>query len=1041
MHVAVVMMKRFHLLLTALCLCLTLSAAYGQFAFFKPKTQVGLLLDATAVRPGETVMAGVRLEMPDKWHTYWRAPGEVGKATEISWKLPPGITAGEIRWPLPKRMVAWDLISFEYAHEVVLLVPLTVGQEVKGPQRITAQVSWLECETDGSCVPGKGEASAGFAVGAERKASPQAEEIRKWAAKLPRPAPAMLHAAARWEGPAKDNKRHVLIEWETKDAKGATGDFWSYHAGNDWQMHPKLEPVEAGADRRVIRKRIDLLEGSWPQELRGMIVDETAGKTGLEITLPIAAAKFAAKPAAQPATAVPTAVPALPSLGLPNPFGDLAGPQTKVDLVFEAAQAGRGTEFWAALKFDVEAPWHIYWRNPGSPYGLPIKLEWELPAGITVAATRWPVPERKEYDDPATDGTYLSYELNGENVLLARIRVAPSVKGEQELRAKVSWAECQKGDCVPRDRTLSARVVIGDEFQAGPAADRFPAWLAKADKPQPQDFSATARWETEPVDGKRNLLIALADGATNVDFYPDLGAGWSIAARSEVTPTDGGGVVVRKVVTSAADEWPQEFAGILVNDPDAPGRSAHEVRIAIGDGATAATAGGVGAAAATGSPVPAGTERSLIVWLLFAFVGGLILNIMPCVLPVISLKILGFVNQANEEPATVRRLGFVYTLGVLVSFLALAGLVIAVQKAGDTAVWGMQFGNPVFVVCLTTIVTLVALNLFGVFEITLSSGTMTAANSLASKHGPAGAFFNGILTTVLATPCTAPFLIGALGFAFTQPAAIIVLVFLTVGLGLASPYLFLSCNPKWLKHLPKPGNWMVRFKEAMGFPMLATAFWLLSIAARRFGVDGVLWLGFFLVMVSLAAWIWGSFVQRGGRRRGLSMLLALGCVAAGYVVALENNLRWRDPAPVATATAGAAGSASLLVNPKQKGPDGIKWYPWSHAAIAEAQSQGHPVLVDFTAKWCVTCIANKASSIEIESTRAKLKELNFISLIGDATEAPPDIREELVRFRRPGVPLVLVYPADPAREPVVLPTVLTPGIVHEALERAAKSGS
>ena len=274
--------------------------------------------------------------------------------------------------------------------------------------------------------------------------------------------------------------------------------------------------------------------------------------------------------------------------------------------------------------------------------------------------------------------------------------------------------------------------------------------------------------------------------------------------------------------------------------------------------------------------------------LLYAFVGGLILNIMPCVLPVIALKILGFVSEARSEPRRVRNLGLIYALGVLVSFLALAGIVIGVKAAGHHAGWGMQFGSPIFVVCLTTLVTLVALNLFGVFEITLGGRTLDVAGNLASRHGASGAFFNGVLATTLATPCTAPFLAPALGFAFSQSAATIILIFLFVGIGLASPYVLLSCNPALLKFLPKPGAWMEKFKVAMGFPMLATVVWLFNVAMSDYGAR-VFWLGVFLVVVALAAWIFGEFVQRGRKGKRMAFAIVLILLIGGYAYALENR--------------------------------------------------------------------------------------------------------------------------------------------------------
>ena len=319
-----------------------------------------------------------------------------------------------------------------------------------------------------------------------------------------------------------------------------------------------------------------------------------------------------------------------------------------------------------------------------------------------------------------------------------------------------------------------------------------------------------------------------------------------------------------------------------------------------------------------------------------------------------------------------------------------------------------------------------ALNLFGVFEVTLGGRTLNAAGELASRHGAPGAFFNGLLATALATPCTAPFLAPALGFAFAQPAPVILLVFLFVGLGLAAPYVLLSCNPALLKFLPKPGAWMEKFKIAMGFPMLATAIWLFNLAGDDYGKN-VFWLGIFLVTVALAAWIFGEFVQRGSQRRGLARSVVTVLLVGGYFGFLEGQLDWRHPVPV-MASAGAA----------QNPAGGIDWQPWSPEAVAQARAAGKPVLVDFTADWCLTCQVNKKLAIEIPSVRAKLKELNAVALVADYTHFSDAITAELNRHDRAGVPLVLVYPKNPDEPAIVLPAILTPGMVLNALNRAAE---
>jgi thiol:disulfide interchange protein DsbD len=334
---------------------------------------------------------------------------------------------------------------------------------------------------------------------------------------------------------------------------------------------------------------------------------------------------------------------------------------------------------------------------------------------------------------------------------------------------------------------------------------------------------------------------------------------------------------------------------------------------------------------------------------------------------------------------------------------------------------------------MTVLVTLVALNLFGLFEVNLSGGIMGAAGTLASKHGPAGAFFNGVLATMLATPCTAPFLSIALGFAVVQKPPVILLTFFTIGLGLALPYVVLSWHPAWLKLLPKPGAWMEKFKITMGFPMLATAIWLASILPAHYG-QRAWWLGIFLLMVALAAWVFGEFVQRGRSRRGLAAFITLGLLATGYALVLEGQLGWRSPA--------AQENAAASGEPKS---GEIAWAPWSPQAVAEARAQRRPILVDFTAKWCVTCNGIVKPALETPAISNALVKLNAVALLADYTKTPQDMTAELNRYGRAGVPLVLVYPKNPDAPAIVLPDpspLRAPShyttVVLEALERAGQ---
>jgi thiol:disulfide interchange protein/DsbC/DsbD-like thiol-disulfide interchange protein len=717
-------------------------------------------------------------------------------------------------------------------------------------------------------------------------------------------------------------------------------------------------------------------------------------------------------------------------LSLSAPRTHAAGPPaTQVAVLIDHEVARPGDTVLAGLRMTMMPPWHVYWRNPG--IGIPPEVNWTLPAGITTGEFQWPVPHKYLSKQPVFKDQ-ATYEYSGEVILPFQFKLAPGVaKGTHTLTGKVEWLECiTDGLCVRQKATVSVALSVGDAAKPSASA---PA-LAKAQQLLPKlkpDLVATARWEAPAgTNDSRPLLIEWNTSAPKPDFFPYGGEGFEVAGPTEVVSNAGGKTVLRKQVKKTEGDWPKQLLGLLVERADEPHPTGYEANLLVSDGTPAVATAAGGKQAPTPSPAPSaasGEVTSFAHALLLAFLGGLILNIMPCVLPVIALKIFGFVNQAKESPARVRMLGMVYCLGVLVSFAVLAGVVIAVQQAGRSASWGMQFQNPVFLVSMTTLVTLVALNLFGLFEVSLGSGAMTSASELAGKEGPTGAFFNGMLATALATPCTAPLLAPALGFAFAQPPLLILVLFLAIGAGLALPYLLLTFQPAWLKFLPKPGNWMVHFKHAMGFPMLATAIWLLWVSTRVFGRDGALWLGLFLVVLALAVWIWGEFVQRGGERRGLAMGLSLLLAGGAYAYALEGQLHWRNPAK--PAEAGAIAKAS---------PEGIDWQPWSLEAVAKARSENRVVLVDFTADWCFTCKANLKSSLEITATQKKLKELNAVALLADNTLESPAIVSELKKFGRAGVPMVLVYPRDPKAEPMLLPTLLTPGIVLEALDKAAK---
>ena len=672
---------------------------------------------------------------------------------------------------------------------------------------------------------------------------------------------------------------------------------------------------------------------------------------------------------------------------------------TQAELVLAADSARPGETVLAGVHLKMELGWHTYWKNPGSA-GLATKIVWTLPAGVTAGDIQWPLPEKLPPDEVIT------YAYENEVVLLVPLKLAADLKpGALHLKAKVSWLEC-KEQCIPGGADVQATLNVGAETKDSANAALLKLWQARTPRAE-KWFSFQAHWEKKVDDDTRKLIIegrqtveVKALAIDKVDFFPAPNDDFEIQGATEKLPA-ASGFALRKTVKKFS-EWPAKISGVVVIAGNGQTNGFELNEPVTGDMAQAA------APVATSTVAAPESGQSLARMLLYAFIGGLILNIMPCVLPVIALKILGFVGEARHDPRRVRNLGVVYTLGVLASFLVLASVVIALKAAGHKVGWGFQFSDTRFVIAMTILVVLVALNLFGVFEVNLGGRAMGAAGELAAKHGASGAFFNGALATVLATPCTAPYLGGALGFAFAQSAGIILLIFLTAGLGLALPYLVLSFQPAWLKFIPKPGAWMEKFKNFMGFPVLGMGIWLFVLASGNSTKSTTLWFGLFLVALALGVWIWGEFVQRGTKRRGLA------AVASVLVV-------------------GGVGAYAAA-----HGPDEIQWQPWSSAAVAQAQSEGHPVIVDFTADWCLTCQLNKKVAIEVPSVRAKLKQIGSVNLVGDYTHQPDAITDELSRFHRAGVPLVLVFPGKPNAEPVVLPEVLTSGIVLGALDQASK---
>ncbi|MEO8206074.1 MAG: thioredoxin family protein, partial [Chthoniobacterales bacterium] len=419
--------------------------------------------------------------------------------------------------------------------------------------------------------------------------------------------------------------------------------------------------------------------------------------------------------------------------------------------------------------------------------------------------------------------------------------------------------------------------------------------------------------------------------------------------------------------------------------------------------------------------VSASPVSNIGIWkaLFYGFLGGLILNLMPCVLPVISLKVFGFVKQAGDDPRKILRHGLAFITGIFLWFLGLGVVICLLRNAGQQVTWAFQFQNPYFNLAISVLVFVFALNLFGVFEIVLPGFAGSGAANLADRGGYAGSFFQGVFATLLATPCTAPFLGTALGFAFSQSNAIILAMFAAVAFGMAFPYFFLSANPGWMKFLPKPGLWMERVKQFMGFPLIATLLWLLYIIGQQKGIEAMIWVGCFLLVLAVVCWIYGAFATPVSSARSkviaIFMVLILTIGGAYYCIGIQ-----------------------FEQSSQKKDPNQIAWVPFSPAALAELRGEGKPVFLDFTADWCVTCKFNERFAINTPAVRAAFKKQGIVPMQADWTNADPDITEALKQFGRVGVPFYVFYPAGKSDQPVVLPELITEQIVLNALSATPK---
>jgi thiol:disulfide interchange protein DsbD len=687
-----------------------------------------------------------------------------------------------------------------------------------------------------------------------------------------------------------------------------------------------------------------------------------------------------------------------------------AEPRVRIELAPETAGVVPGGTVHVALKQTIAPGWHTYWRNPGDS-GEPTTIRWTLPAGWRAGEIVWPTPERQK-----AAPTILNYGYSDTVLLPVPIEVPANARvGEKvTLKAAASWLVC-KDICIPEQGVaeISLPVVEGAPRPDRKYGDALRETLAKAPKP----VGLQASFEKA---GDRVRLAVLGPelaGAELADayFFPFEGTAVAHSAPQAVERgAQGVTLTLEPGYAFQAPSPPPTLSGVLALASGA----AYELTAT--PGAAPAGAAGLGpppaSRAASAAEDGGAAGLTLPVALLFAFLGGLILNLMPCVFPILAMKAAALANHAHERSGA-RLQALAFGAGVLTTFLVLAGALIALQSAGEAIGWGFQLQNPAVIAGLALLMLLVALNLSGVFEV--GGSVQNLGSGAAGRRGASGSFMTGVLAVVVAAPCTAPFMAGAMGYALTQSAVVSLAVFLALAVGFALPFVALGFSSALLRRLPKPGPWMDRLRKLLAFPMYGAAAWLAWVFAGQAGQDALGLLLLAAVLVGLGAWLVGT----GADTRRSAVWRAAGAAVVAVAAALSLGAAMNAPEP--TGAAGGIQSASAAIPAEAFTPE----------RLAELRAEGRPVFVNFTADWCVTCKVNEAAALSSARVADAFRDQGVVYLKADWTRRDAVIARTLAEHGRAGVPLYLLY-APGVEAPQVLPQLLTEGGVVAALRTA-----
>lgn len=686
----------------------------------------------------------------------------------------------------------------------------------------------------------------------------------------------------------------------------------------------------------------------------------------------------------------------------------VVGEHVDAELVAEMTGVVPGQDTWVALRLDHMENWHTYWKNPGDA-GRATQIDWTLPEGVTAGEIIWPTPKRIELPADLVDFGY-----EDEIFLQVPLSISDSFDAESlDISANAQWLECED-ICIPGGATVALSLPVLAESQI----TQNPQWIEGFAITRASIPSSDVSFDTtfSIADGNLNLLVqateAVFENASSIRFIPGEHRVFDYISPQEIT-YQLSSLQLSQGHHPRLSEAPEEITGLLLVTDNSGQQISYEIT-AVSAGIDASDLGFLAASASTLRSSSSASEMNLLLVFVFAMLGGMILNLMPCVFPVLSLKVLSLASNSNSSQQEKRLHGLAYTAGIISAFLILAAVLLTLQAGGALIGWGFHLQAPWFISLLIFLFFIMGLSMSGVVE--FGTSIMGLGTELQEKEGYSGSFFTGILASVVASPCTAPFMGAALGFAFTQPAIIALAVFVALGLGMALPFLLISFNPALSSLLPHPGKWMLTFKQVLAFPLYATVVWLLWVLGNQTGTDGMAIVIATCVLLGLAAWLYQHRreVQSAFWRYTNALIIML-CLLITIGVVRSPLLETQSIAQVISEDA--------------------SYEAYSDARLAQLRNNGQAVFVNMTASWCITCLVNEKVALNSEAFKSALAENNITYLKGDWTNNDPEITEVLRRYETSGVPLYLMFPADPTQPAEVLPQILTSNIILEAMQR------